>query len=66
MDNIGCAIAQRITAALTGHGIPYQELSDIIYKECLDIAREQNNGDWLEMPNGDTYTKTYTITRLPK
>jgi len=66
MDNIGCMIAQRITSALTGHGIPYQQLADIVYKECLDIARGQKNGDWLETPNGDIYTKTYTVTRKTK
>ena len=59
-DNLGCTIAQRITGALTGHGIPYQELADIVYGEFRAIAREQKDGDWLEFPNGDTYTKTYT------
>lgn len=62
-NNIGCMIAQRITSALTGMGIGYNQLADVIYKECIDIAKEQKNGDWLEMPNGDTYTKTYTCIR---
>lgn len=65
-NNIGCMIAQRITNALTGNGIDYQVIADIIYKECIDIAREQNTGDWLEMPNGDTYTKTYTVIRCKR
>jgi hypothetical protein len=58
---IGCMIAQRITSALTGMGIPYQELADIVYKECLDIAREMEKGDWIEMPNGDCFTKTFSM-----
>lgn len=61
--SVGCMIAQRITSALTGHGIPYDELSKIIYKECMDIGLEQSNGDWIEMPNGDTYTKTFSVNR---
>ena len=61
MENTGCRIAQRLTAALSGHGIAYAVLSKIIYQECQDIAKEQINGDWLEMPNGDTYTKTFTV-----
>jgi len=59
--NVGCAISQRLTAALTGNGIPYEKLSKIIYGEMLDIALELRIGDWIEMPNGDTFTKTFSI-----
>lgn len=61
MNNIGCRIAQRLTSALTGLGISYDQLAKIVYSEMLAIAHEQVNGDWLEMPNGDTYTKTFTV-----
>lgn len=60
---VGCMIAQRITSALTGHGIDYAELSKIVYSECMDIGLEQSNGDWIEMPNGDTYTKTFSVNK---
>jgi len=59
----GCIIAQRITGALTGMGIPYQELADVVYGEFKAISREQQNGDWLEFPTADTYTKTYTVIK---
>lgn len=60
---IGCMIAQRISAALLGLGIDYQIITDVVYQECLNIASEHEVGDWIEMPNGDTYTKTYTVER---
>lgn len=58
---IGCVIAQRLTGALTGLGIPYEKLSDVIYKELREISLDLIVGDWLEFPNGDTYTKTFTV-----
>jgi hypothetical protein len=64
-DNIGCVIAQRITAALTLMGISYDDLSKVVYKECSDIAKEQKLGDWLEMPNGSTYTLTFKPNQKP-
>ena len=61
-NNIGCRIAQRITSALVGIAHrDYAVISKIVYNECMDIANEHHNGDWLEMPNGDTYTKTFTV-----
>lgn len=63
MENIGCYIAQRLTMALTGNGIDYDKLSKIVYDECQAIANEHSNGDWLAMPNGDTYTKTFTVNQ---
>lgn len=63
MDNIGCMIAQRISSALLGLGLSYKEVTDVVYKECLDIAKEHTLGDWIEMPNGDTYTKTFEVKK---
>lgn len=53
--SIGCMIAQRLTSALCGKGIPYAEIAEIVYSECLSIAKESQSGDWLEMPDGTTY-----------
>lgn len=39
----------------------YDALATVVYDELLEIAHEQISGDWLEMPNGDTYTKTFTV-----
>lgn len=54
---IGCAVAQRLTYALCGKGIPYDELSKIVYGELLAISRELEPGDWLELPDGSSWTK---------
>ena len=62
-NSVGCMIAQRITSSLIGLGIEYAELSKIVYSECMDIGLEQSNGDWIEMPNGDTYTKTFSTNK---
>lgn len=56
-DAIGCRIAQRLVSALTGNGIDYQKLVDIVYNELRDVAKEQRQGDWIEMPNGECYTR---------
>ena len=61
MPNIGILLAQRLTSALSLHGIMFDALATVVYDELLKIAHEQVNGDWLEMPNGDTYTKTFTV-----
>jgi hypothetical protein len=65
-DSIGCAIAQRLVNSLIGNGIVYHRLVDIIYKELRDIAEEQRNGDWLELPGGHTYTKTFSVGKVRK
>lgn len=52
---IGCILAQRLTTALMGLGIPYAQIADIVYRELRDITNEQDSGDWLEMPNGQAY-----------
>lgn len=65
-DNIGCAIAQRITSSLLLMGIPYQKIADIVYGECSSITNEQSLGDWLEMPDGTTYTLTFKPTPSKK
>lgn len=51
---IGCAIAQRLTAALTGNGIPYEKLADLVYGELRTVAQELKRGDWIELPGGVT------------
>ena len=62
-EHIGCMIAQQITSALSGRcGLTYKELSDIVYGECMAIANYHRVGDWLEMPNGTTYTCTFRPT----
>jgi hypothetical protein len=63
MESIGCMIAQRITSLMTGYGLTYEQVCKLVYGELDQIATEQVNGDWLEMPNGDTYTKTYTVDK---
>lgn len=57
-EPLGCAIAQRIVSALTGNGIDYQRLVDIVYGEMRAIANEQRAGDWLELPGGTCYTRS--------
>ena len=60
MDNVGIMIANQITRALAGKcGLSYDDLSNIVYGECLEIARNAKVGDWVEMPNGATYTLTF-------
>ena len=62
--NTGCRIAQRITASLCGQAFrDYEVISKLVYSECMAIAEDQENGDWIEMPNGDTYTKSFTVKR---
>jgi len=60
-DHIGCLLASRITDALLGHGLSYGEVSKLVYDECHKLTHELSNGDWLEMPNGDTYIKVYSV-----
>lgn len=60
---IGTRIGQQLTAALTGHGIPHDQLSEIIYKELDAIATFHKPGDWIEMPDGTTYTLTFKPSR---
>jgi len=61
MTNIGCAIAQRLTSALSGLGLPHDQVSKIVYDECRAIASELEKGDWLEMPDGDTFSMTLKV-----
>ena len=64
LPNVGIRIASRITDALIGHGIPYQDLVDIVYDTCITVAHAHVTGDWIEMPNGDVYTKTFTAKEV--
>lgn len=54
---IGCRLAQRLTTALCGYGVPYDKVQEIVYKEIQDISDEQSEGDWIEAPNGDNWTR---------
>ena len=56
----GQRLAQRLTSALTNNGIPDARLVELIYGELSAIAKEQFEGDWLECPDGTTYTLTFT------
>lgn len=49
---VGCMIAQRLTASLTGLGLDYATLSGIIYGELRTLASELAPGDWVELPDG--------------
>mgnify|MGYP001412429466 CR=1 FL=1 len=65
MENTGIMIAGRITNVLSGLGVSgaldnYDDLASLIYGECQAIANEQVNGDWIVMPNGDTYRKVFS------
>ena len=61
-DNTGCILGQRLVSALTGHGIPYDKLVDIVYPELQAIADDQIIGDWIESGNGTTWTLTFKPT----
>ena len=62
-QNIGIAIAQRLTYLLVGKGLNYNDLSEIVYGAFNQISKETNIGDWIELPNGDTFTKTFQIKK---
>ena len=60
VDYIGCRIAQRLTYALNDKiPVPYKELETWIYGELEQVEKEHRIGDWIELPNGTTYTLTY-------
>lgn len=57
---IGCRIAARLTDSLNSKvPVPYPQLQRWIYEELEEIGHEQALGDWIEMPNGTTYTLTF-------
>ena len=59
-DNVGCMIANLITTALAGRcSLSYDELHKIVYRECSELSDFHKLGDWIEMPNGATYTLTF-------
>lgn len=60
---IGERVAQRLTAALSGHGIPYDVLSRLVYSELQAMSDDHRLGDWIEMPNGNTYQLVYKVTK---
>lgn len=64
VDYIGCRIAARLTDALNSKvPVPYANLETWVYEECERIGKEQRIGDWIELPNGTTYTLTFKPTR---
>lgn len=58
---IGLMLAQRLTASLTGYGIPYNDLAYHIYGELNNIGKELSKGDWLQFPNGTSFTMDYKV-----
>jgi len=60
-EKVGCAIARRMVDALVGEGIPYNRLVEIVYGEFERMSLNNTPGDWLELPNGDTYTLTFKV-----
>lgn len=64
VDYIGCRIASRLTNYLNDRApVPYRDLEEWVYTECDRIGREQRLGDWIELPNGTTYTLTFKPTK---
>lgn len=59
MRAIGCILAQRLTTALTGLGIDFATIQNIVYAELAAIGHEQNKGDWIALPDGTTYEMTF-------
>ncbi len=60
VDYIGCRIAARITDALNPVlPVPYRAIEKVVYEECAQIGKEHRIGDWIELPNGTTYTLTF-------
>lgn len=66
--NTGCVISRRITGVVCDlisrksklDKIPtYNDVKDVVYGEMLNIVHEQEKGDWIEMPNGATYTMVF-------
>lgn len=59
-DRIGCRIAARLTDSLNSKvAVPYLLLQRWIYEELEELGQEQELGDWIELPNGTTYTLTF-------
>lgn len=59
-EPIGTRIAAKITDNLAGKvGSDYAAIERIVYETCLEIARNSYSGDWIELPNGATYTLTF-------
>ena len=62
-NETGLRLASLLTAELKASGIvkdsvSFNELELVVYEELTRIGREQLVGDWLEMPDGTTYTLT--------
>lgn len=68
LPSTGFRLASLITAAIrqapfVPETVPYADIERYIYQCVQSIADEQFVGDWLEMPNGTTYTLTFKPTR---
>ena len=64
MQPIGMRLASILTfelgnSGLLKEGLDYRALEEFIYKTVSDLAHDQQVGDWLETPNGTTYTLTF-------
>jgi hypothetical protein len=64
MQPIGLRLASILTmeignSGLLKQGLDYRQLEEFIYKTVSDLAHDQRVGDWLETPNGTTYTLTF-------
>lgn len=58
--NVGTKIAHRLFYALAGKtNLSAIELEKIVYGTCDEIADESDLNDWIEMPNGTTFTCTF-------
>jgi len=64
VDYIGCRIAARLTDSLNSKvPVPYRDLQQWVYDEIEQIEKEHRLGDWIELPNGTTYTLTFKPQR---
>jgi len=64
MHNTGYRIASVVCDSLTQRSnLTRHELEEIIYPLFVSVGHEQVVGDWLELPNGATYTLTFKPAR---
>lgn len=63
--NTGIMLAQRLTSALVIPNVSdYRQRSKAIYSELSAIASEMKKGDWLQFPDGTTFTMTFKPTQV--
>lgn len=61
MFNVGSRIASVVadTLAHKGLGLSYDEIVAIVYPLFEELGERHELGDWIELPNGTTYTLTF-------